>query len=187
MREEQRARVRHESTVRQARAYAVQRHGEQLYGDRPYHCHLDEVAELVRPCGAQAMVVAYLHDVLEDTATSVEEIEQAFGAPVARCVALITDEPAPDRARRKVLTHAKLAACPAQYSVSLIVKAADRLANLRACVRDGRQALLRLYRREHAAFRDAVFRPGLCDALWRELDELAGCAGSDGQTHVPER
>jgi (p)ppGpp synthase/HD superfamily hydrolase len=159
-------------TVRRAREFAVHRHGAQRYGDRPYASHLDEVAELVRPFGDQAMVVAYLHDVIEDTETSAAEIEQEFGPLVARCVALITDEPAPDRARRKVLTHAKLAACPEQCLVSLVVKAADRLANLRACTRNGRQTLLRMYQREHAAFRRAVFRPGLCDVLWGEIDEL---------------
>ena len=29
-----------------------------------------------------------------------------------------------------------------------------------------------MYQHEHSAFKDAVYRPGLCDDLWRELDAL---------------
>jgi hypothetical protein len=29
-----------------------------------------------------------------------------------------------------------------------------------------------MYRREHPAFREAAYRPGLCDELWREMDRI---------------
>ena len=34
--------------VDRARAFAVQAHGDQRYGDEPYVVHLDEVAAIVR-------------------------------------------------------------------------------------------------------------------------------------------
>ena len=42
-------------------------HGDQRYGSRPYHAHLDALAELVKEHGEEAQVLAYLHDVVEDT------------------------------------------------------------------------------------------------------------------------
>ena len=56
--------------------------------------------------------------------------------------------------------------------LALIVKAADRLANVRACVADGNQRLLEVYRSEHPTFSRAAYRPSLCDTLWAELDSL---------------
>jgi guanosine-3',5'-bis(diphosphate) 3'-pyrophosphohydrolase len=75
----------------QARAFVVNAHGEQKYGDRPYAYHLDAVAVIATPFGEEAVVVAYLHDTVEDTATTLEEVEAKFGAKVAVCVALLTD------------------------------------------------------------------------------------------------
>jgi hypothetical protein len=60
-------------------------------------------------------------------------------------------------------------------------KTADRLANVRACLKDRKQGLWEMYRGEHATFRSAVYLPGLYDALWLELDSSlsekahAGC------------
>ena len=56
--------------------------------------------------------------------------------------------------------------------LALIVKAAGRLANLRMSARGGSDSKLEMYRREHPAFRDAAFRPPLCDDLWREMDQV---------------
>jgi hypothetical protein len=65
-----------------------------------------------------------------------------------------------------------LAAAPPEQNLALVVKAADRLANLRESTRTGNFAKLQMYRREQADFRTAAFRPGLCDDLWREIDAL---------------
>ena len=148
-------------------------HGDQRYGTQPYVAHLDAVANIASAYGDEASVIAYLHDVLEDTAVTVEAIESAFGQRVARCVTLVTDAPGTHRAARKAGTNAKLRQVGVADQVALIVKASDRLANLRACVADARPALLTMYQGEHAAFRAAVYRRGLCDELWRELDTIA--------------
>jgi (p)ppGpp synthase/HD superfamily hydrolase len=158
----------------EARAFAVAAHGDQHYGDRPYAVHLEAVAALVRPYGSEAERIAYLHDVVEDTSFTLDDLRMRFGAEVAEHVALLSDQAGGDRAARKARAHAKLAAAPPKLNLALVVKAADRLANLRESVRSDNAEKLATYRREHPEFRAAAYRPGLCDDLWREIDELAG-------------
>ena len=164
-------------SVAKARAFAIRAHGTQKYAGRPYVLHLEAVAALLAPYGAEAQVIGYLHDVVEDTPTPLEDVRAAFGDRVAECVRLVTDEPGPNRAERKTPTNAKLAkvAAEGETALALIVKAADRLANLQMSAGDGGDRLkLEMYLREHAAFRAAAFRAGLCDNLWAEMDRIVG-------------
>jgi guanosine-3',5'-bis(diphosphate) 3'-pyrophosphohydrolase len=156
--------------IRQARDFAIAAHGDQRYGARPYAYHLDMVAAILEPYGTQAQIVGYLHDTLEDTASTRDQIEAAFGLHVAACVAILTDEAGADRKTRKTRTYAKMAEVRGESELALIVKAADRLANVRACIADGLDRKLTMYREEHALLRAAVYRVSLCDALWDELD-----------------
>jgi (p)ppGpp synthase/HD superfamily hydrolase len=155
-----------------AREFAVQAHADQMYGEHPYVFHLEQVAAIATPYGEEAVVVAYLHDTVEDTEVSLDEIERRFGALIAACVALLTDEPGDNRKERKAKTYAKLASVSGPQELALLVKAADRLANVRACIGDGKHSLWQVYQGEHTSFRSAAYRPGLCDPLWVELDAL---------------
>ncbi len=162
-----------EEVPRRARAFAVQAHGYQRYGTRPYVEHLDAVADLVRDLGEPFETIAYLHDVLEDTDIERPAIEGAFGAQVSRAVALLSDPGGLTRAERKAVINARLAEVGPGDATwpALVVKVADRLANVRACVRDGNDALRDRYAREHEDFRAAAWRPGV--ATWMdELDRL---------------
>ncbi|MCM8595789.1 HD domain-containing protein [Accumulibacter sp.] len=155
-----------------ARSFALAAHGEQKYGDRPYAWHLEAVVDLLAPYGVEAQILGYLHDVVEDTPVTEHEIRERFGPLVAECVGLLTDPPGTTRAERKAGTYARLAGVDGPHELALVAKAADRLANVRCCVADQRQGLWETYRREHSAFRQAAWRPGLCDPLWEELDAL---------------
>ena len=161
----------------EARSFAIKAHGDQKYGERPYSYHLDAVAALAAPYGSEAETVAYLHDTAEDTATTLEEIEQHFGPRIAACVALLTDEPGTNRKERKAKTYAKLAKVHGPNELALVVKVADRLANVRACVQDRKRGLWELYQSEHQVFRQSAYRAGLCEALWTELDSLLSEGG----------
>jgi (p)ppGpp synthase/HD superfamily hydrolase len=71
-----------------------------------------------------AMKCALLHDVVEDTKVSIEDIQSSFGDKVAQGVWFLTD---PDkfvgnRATRKALTRARLACAPKYIK---LVKIAD--------------------------------------------------------------
>ena len=128
----------------EARTFAYSAHAGQLYGTLPYSAHLDAVTELVAPFGERAQALAYLHDVVDDTGVSAEVIRERFGPHVAECMALLTDVPGPNRKERKAKTYAKLAKVSGPAELALVIKAADRLANVRACLADGKQAMWRM-------------------------------------------
>jgi (p)ppGpp synthase/HD superfamily hydrolase len=158
--------------IKKARQYAIDRHGDQLYGDQPYYVHLDEVAKIASNYGDDATVIAYLHDVIEDTDTTVVEIDKKFGYFISQCVQIVTDEIGVNRKERKRKTYNKMALVSGDLELALIVKAADRLANLRACVMQNNMGLLKMYRSEHLIFKKSVYRPYLCEALWQEIDNI---------------
>ena len=155
-----------------ARAFAVHAHADQMYGRHPYRHHLDAVAELARPYGDDAETAAYLHDVMEDVeGRTLAELRELFGDEVTEAVDLLSDPPGATRKERKAKAYDRFGSTTNR--LALLVKPSDRLANMRACIADGSERLLDVYRLEHTAFRKAAFRPGHCDEIWRELDELA--------------
>jgi (p)ppGpp synthase/HD superfamily hydrolase len=160
------------ATLATARAYALDMHGAQMYGPHPYSHHLDAVASVLEPYGLDAQIIGYLHDAVEDTNATVDDVRSRFGDQVAACVTLLTDEPGANRKERKSKTYAKLAKVTDPEELALVVKVADRLSNLRACMTNANRDLWSLYRSEHAIFRASAFRAALCNELWSELDGL---------------
>ncbi len=150
--------------VKAARDFAINAHGDQLYGDEPYVVHLDEVAAIVRPYGELAEIIAYLHDTAEDTMLTIEDIGGEFTMFIATCVYYLTDEEGKTRRERKRKTNHKLSRMPSEFNITKVVKAADRLVNLR---RGGKNDM---YAKEHPEFRQAVFVDGLCNEIWEEIE-----------------
>ena len=77
---------------------------------------------------ATVLAAAMLHDTLEDTATTRDELEREFGAAVAGIVAEVTDDkrlPKDERKRRQI-EHA-----PDLSPEAKLVKLADKICNLR--------------------------------------------------------
>ena len=209
---------------RNAREFAIEAHGDQRYGKYPYAYHLDAVAEIIflgwsnacfgvtnlYPVSAvdcvgfvpvrgleEMLILAYLHDVIEDGQVgsvvllppfdSKESyksmargcmnggIASRFGERMASLAWLVTDCEGYPRAKRKQDTNEKLRNVKPEHNAALIVKAADRLANVRFSVKtkDAKsRSMLKRYRAEHEAFRAAAFRPGLCDPIWEEMDGI---------------
>ncbi|WP_064608639.1 HD domain-containing protein [Photobacterium sp. J15] len=157
-----------------ARTLARAKHKTQKYGDRPYYVHLDAVTRLASPFGTNAMIAAQLHDVLEDTETSLEELAADFGYVIADAVCYMTDGKLKDRRARKEQVNTRLASLDLSEEsarIALIVKACDRLANVRASLHSP-EKYFSMYQQEHPAFKQAVYRKGLCEAIWWELDNL---------------
>lgn len=161
--------------VERARTMALDAHKDQKYGDEPYSVHLEAVAKLARPYGEWAEALAWLHDIVEDTHVTLDDIQESFALVGRICVGLLTDEPGENRKARKAATYAKLAQVEDTTfeKLALIVKACDRLANLRACKSDP-HGLLKMYRKEHDLFRKSCYRCGLCDDIWEEIDLIIG-------------
>ena len=156
-----------------ARKYAIEKHGNQKYGELPYSVHLDAVAAIASEYGDGAQVVAYLHDVVEDTDTTIQDIEDEFGSVVAGCVEILTDEPGANRKERKEKTYKKMAEVTGELELALIVKAADRLANINACIAGNNFDLLAMYKSEQPVFKRSVYRPKLCDSIWNKIELIA--------------
>src|SRR3546814_6369059 len=78
-----------EVLLNRAYVYTVQKHGSQkrASGD-PYFSHPVEVAGLITELklDQQAIITALLHDTVEDTLATIEEIEKLFGPDIARLV-----------------------------------------------------------------------------------------------------
>lgn len=99
----------------------------------PYVNHLIEVAGLVLEAtagrDAAAAVAALLHDVVEDTPTTLSDLEAHFGADVARLVAETSDDMSLPKDERR---RARIAAASRKSARARLVKTADLISNLRA-------------------------------------------------------
>ena len=122
-------------TVQRALAFATLAHGDQKrkYTGEPYIVHPIEVMEIVKsvPHDDAMLAAALLHDVVEDTDVTIEEIESAFGPDVAELVGFLTDVSKPEdgnRKFRKGLDREHSAKAPARAQT---VKLADLISNSR--------------------------------------------------------
>jgi guanosine-3',5'-bis(diphosphate) 3'-pyrophosphohydrolase len=102
-------------------------------GNEPYINHLAEVANLlaVATDGADAELVAagWLHDVIEDTDTTREELAQRFSDRIASLVVECTDDmslPKAERRRRQVIDG------PKKSASARLIKIADKISNVSA-------------------------------------------------------
>lgn len=136
-------------------------HGDQMYGGNPYVTHLDAVVQVLKDAGFMDptfLMAGYLHDSLEDTATTALDLKaEGFSPEVVKAVQFCTDEPGHNRKTRKAATYARVKVNP--HIVGLAVKWADRIANIESCKAEGNTGLLQMYRKEDAAFRDAYTPP----------------------------
>ena len=76
----------------------------------------------------EVLCAALLHDTVEDTATTHEELVDAFGSRIARIVAEVTDDKHLPKEERKRL---QIEHAPSLSREAKLVKLADKLVNLR--------------------------------------------------------
>lgn len=100
------------------------------------------------------------------------DIESTFGEKVAKTVAILTGEAAGNRKERTLKTYHKISQLTGGLSTVLIVEAADRSANLQACLDFNHHDKLLMYRQAHQSLNAAVYRKGLCDDIWMHIDKL---------------
>ncbi|KAK4879309.1 hypothetical protein RN001_007455 [Aquatica leii] len=115
--------------------FAAVKHRDQRRLDpegTPYINHPIGVAYILtneaKVSDVEVIQAAILHDTVEDTNTTLEEIEEEFGSKVSSIVAEVTDDKTLHRDTRKALQiqHAPTCTFPAK-----LVKLADKLYNLR--------------------------------------------------------
>jgi (p)ppGpp synthase/HD superfamily hydrolase len=93
--------------------------------------HPIAVAELLAEhgFGEQAVAAALLHDVVEDSAASVEDVEARFGPEVARLVETLTEDDSIEPFERRKDAHRRQV--EAAGGDALAIYAADKLSNIR--------------------------------------------------------
>ena len=100
-------------------------------GHTPFINHPIQVAELISSVGGiQNEVIlsaAILHDIIEDTPTSYEEVKNMFGSTIANIVMECSDDKSLPKADRKLLQILKVNSSSFEAK---IVKLADKIANL---------------------------------------------------------
>jgi GTP pyrophosphokinase len=126
-----------EALLNRAYVYTVQKHGSQkrASGD-PYFSHPVEVAGLMTDLklDQETIITALLHDTVEDTLATIDDIEKNFGTDIARLVDGVTKlskiEQMPENERAAENLRKFLLAMSEDLRV-LLVKLADRLHNMR--------------------------------------------------------
>lgn len=120
--------------VREALEVASAAHAGQVRngsGGMPYIEHPIAVADLLDRHGfeEEVLAAALLHDVVEDSETTVAELHERFGEPVAGLVAALSDDESIDDYRDRKREHrARVAAAD---SAALAIYGADKLTNVR--------------------------------------------------------
>ncbi len=113
--------------IERARRYAQIQHASQVrkFSGAPYFVHPEAVARIVSQVPhTEAMIAAsFLHDTVEDTSATHEEIERLFGRQTGSLVRMLSDVSCPQdgpRALRKQIDRAhSAAACPQAKTIKL--------------------------------------------------------------------
>ena len=167
-----------EALLASAFDFAYQLHeGQYRASGEPYIVHPVAVADLLRDIGASAGVIAagFLHDVVEDTAVTPEEVEAHFGAEVRALVEGVTKlggihftnktEAQAENLRRMFLAMAS------DIRV-VLVKLADRLHNMRTLGSLKPEKQQRIARETREIYAPLANRLGIGRFKW-ELEDLA--------------
>jgi len=112
--------------------FAEEKHAGQKrkFTGEPYIVHPKQVADLVKKFGGDSIMIqaAYLHDVLEDTNTTFEELEDNFGSMIAYLVKELTNDF--NKLKELGKTNYLVQKMNKMSSNALIIKLADRLSNV---------------------------------------------------------
>ena len=113
-----------------AKMFAEIAHSGQTYNEEvPYTFHLQCVVDVLGRYGEtspEMVCAAWLHDSIEDTNKSYNDIKSRFGMEVAELVYSVTSELGRNRKERNEKTYPKLKSFPQ----AMLLKLADRIANV---------------------------------------------------------
>jgi GTP pyrophosphokinase len=168
-----------EDALNRAYVFSMKAHGAQLRasGD-PYFSHPVEVAGILSgmKLDASSIITGLLHDTVEDTVATLEDIERMFGGDIARLVDGVTKlsrlELQSDQTRQAE-NFRKLVLAMSEDIRVLLVKLADRLHNMRTLhfIKDAekRRRIARETMEIYAPLAERIGMHGMKD----ELEDLA--------------
>lgn len=168
------------SLICRAFEFAYKLHeGQYRKSGEPYICHPVAVAGLLRDLGGTGVMIAsgFLHDVVEDTDVTIEEIEQRFGPEVRRLVEGVTklskfSETFSSKTERQAENFRRMFLAMAQDIRVIVVKLADRLHNMRTLEHLPDEKRRRIAQETREIFAPLANRLGIGRFKW-ELEDLA--------------
>lgn len=123
------------STLLQAASFAAKKHTSQKRkgaAGEPYINHPLEVANLLANVGKiddyNVLIAAILHDTIEDTETTREELTELFGKEVCEMVSEVTDDKNLPKSERKQL---QIEHAPHLSNGAKAIKLCDKISNIR--------------------------------------------------------
>ena len=139
--------------------FATKAHGSQKrkYTGEPYIVHPIAVSEIVKTVSHtdEMVAAALLHDVVEDTPVTIQEIETKFGSKVAELVGWLTDTSRPEngnRKTRKSIDRLHSADAPAEAQT---IKLADLIHNTKS-IEQHDPGFWKVYKQEKIALLDVL-------------------------------
>ena len=157
--------------------FAYQLHkGQMRASGDPYIAHPVAVAGLLRSLGGDSAMIAagFLHDVVEDTEVSADEIEAVFGAEVRHLVEGVTKLSKfnfDSKTEQQAENFRRMFLAMAQDIRVIVVKLADRLHNMRTLEHLRPDKQVRIARETLEIFAPLANRLGIGRFKW-ELEDL---------------
>jgi guanosine-3',5'-bis(diphosphate) 3'-pyrophosphohydrolase len=163
-----------------ARAYRFSERahaGQTRRNGDPFVTHCVEVAKILADLQLDSVTVAsgLIHDVVEDTAVTVEEVEREFGREIAQIVDGLTKIghlPLTSTQERQVENYRKLLLSIAKDARVILIKLADRLHNMRTLEFMPEEKRLRIAQETRDLYAPLAYRFGLAK-MKAELEDLA--------------
>ncbi|AFZ21422.1 RelA/SpoT family protein [Allocoleopsis franciscana] len=164
--------------ISRAFEFAYKLHEGQLRASgEPYIAHPVAVAGLLRDLGGSSVMIAagFLHDVVEDTDVTPEEIESRFGVEVRRLVEGVTKLSKfnfSSKTERQAENFRRMFLAMAADIRVIVVKLADRLHNMRTLEHLNPQKQRSISQETREIFAPLANRLGIGRVKW-ELEDLA--------------
>ena len=170
-------RLDHDLLVRAYRFSDVAHAGQVRHSGEPYVSHCVEVARILADLQLDTTTVAcgLLHDIVEDTDITVEDVEREFGGEIAQIVdglTKIANLPMSSREERQVENYRKLLLSIAKDARVILIKLADRLHNMRTLDWLAPEKRRRIAQETRDLYAPLAHRFGMAKVRW-ELEDLA--------------
>lgn len=171
----------HKDVIRLAIAKHETENG-QMYGKNEYSYHLRQVRSVLKRFGfgpkdslfgLKIGTAAWLHDIIEDTDVTLEQVRELYGEEISTTVLGVTkiDTDNIRGAEKLRLTYERTRL----HRGSRILKLADRIANVEEGLMllfSGQKSKVHKYFEEWRLFSELIYVPGDADLMWRHLELL---------------
>lgn len=170
-------RLDHDLLVRAYKFSEAAHAGQVRHSGEPYVSHCVEVARILADLQLDTTTVTsgLLHDIVEDTDVTIEDVEREFGPEIAQIVdglTKIANLPLSSREERQVENYRKLLLSIAKDARVILIKLADRLHNMRTLDWLVPEKRRRIAQETRDLYAPLAHRFGMAKVRW-ELEDLA--------------